>query len=192
MDEECAFWVALRLLNYHNLQCLYSSSAPFLPDYLKHFHCYCERTVPALVASFAEKGFLTTFYAVEVGTAAPWLCACFPTSGPLALVLCDVHAAALTDTPRARYTTPHLRGAGGSLQHCFTCCCLVSMALKRVSFQARTLGTEPPPPPIPIVCIHIRSRIAFVTVAMRTRPATPVVHHHVFPRPSHRHRVLCD
>ena len=43
-----------------------SSAHPFLADYLKHFHLYCERTVPALCAAFAEAGFLTTLYAVEV------------------------------------------------------------------------------------------------------------------------------
>ena len=69
MEEETAFWVALRLLNYHNLQCLYSHAHPFLSDFLKHFHCYCERVVPALCQSFAEKGFLTTLYAVEVRSA---------------------------------------------------------------------------------------------------------------------------
>ncbi len=66
MEEERAFWICLRLLSYHNLQCLYSSSHPFLSDFLKHFHCYSEKIVPALLQNFVEKGFLTTFYAVEV------------------------------------------------------------------------------------------------------------------------------
>ena len=66
MSEEQAFWICLRLLSYHNLSCLYSSSHPFLSDFLKHFHCYCEKIVPALCQNFVEKGFLTTLYAVEV------------------------------------------------------------------------------------------------------------------------------
>jgi hypothetical protein len=71
-DEETSFWVCYRLLMHHNIMCLYSTAHPFLFDYMKHFHLYCERYAPALCLNFLEKGFTTTLYAVEVTCLLPF------------------------------------------------------------------------------------------------------------------------